>query len=161
MPSLARSRLKRHLPSLRWRFTCSSGYPIGRRRNRECWMAHFSPSTCLNLDWLRFKTFYLTQTFALQSMAYFVANMISLRITGIGLFCDAIKNSILIGPSYILTFPYFLMYYLPFAMVRNFWVYSNMANRTSSCSPISQSLSTGCAQWCFRSIFQRLAQYFL
>ncbi|GMT29528.1 hypothetical protein PFISCL1PPCAC_20824, partial [Pristionchus fissidentatus] len=40
-----------------------------------------------------------------------------MRIPGIGILCDAIMQSSLSKPTFILTLPYFLLYYLPFAML--------------------------------------------
>uniref|UniRef100_A0A8R1YAI4 Serpentine receptor class gamma n=1 Tax=Pristionchus pacificus TaxID=54126 RepID=A0A8R1YAI4_PRIPA len=67
-----------------------------------------------------FFTLYLVS--AALSMAYFFVNLIFMRIPGVGIFCDPIMHSSLSEPTYLLSFPYFALYYLPYAMI-----FSNIA----------------------------------
>ncbi|GMT29492.1 hypothetical protein PFISCL1PPCAC_20789, partial [Pristionchus fissidentatus] len=62
-----------------------------------------------------FFTLYLLS--AALSMACFFTNLIFIRIPGIGLFCDSIMQSSLSVPNRTLSIPYFLLYYLPYAML--------------------------------------------
>ncbi|GMR53963.1 hypothetical protein PMAYCL1PPCAC_24158, partial [Pristionchus mayeri] len=62
-----------------------------------------------------FFTLYLLS--AALSMVYFFTNLIFLRIPGVGLFCDPIMHSSLSQPTYLLSLPYFALYYLPYAMI--------------------------------------------
>ncbi|GMT00899.1 hypothetical protein PENTCL1PPCAC_23073, partial [Pristionchus entomophagus] len=67
-----------------------------------------------------FFTLYLVS--AALSMVFFFMNLIFMRIPGIGILCDPIMNSPLSQSTYILSFPYFALYYLPYAMI-----FSNIA----------------------------------